>query len=94
MRFPMFEALLRGYCSSAGAFLNPVEFEYLPFSGKLITLEIGTRFLTDYLSGDTYFKTHRAGHNLDRARTQIALVESIEQQMDRMNALVKEVGNL
>lgn len=94
MRFPMFEALLRGYCSSAGAFLNPVEFEYLPFSGKLITLEIGTRFLTDYLSGDTYFKTHRAGHNLDRARTQIALVESIEQQMDRMNALVKEVGSL
>ncbi len=92
MRFPMFEALLRGYCASAGAFLNPVELEYLPFSGKLITLEIGTRFLTDYLSGDTYFKIHREGHNLDRARTQIALVQSIEEQMDRMNALVREVG--
>ncbi len=91
MRFPMFEALLRGYCASAGAFLNPVELEYLPFSGKLITLEIGARFLADYLSGDTYFKTHREGHNLDRARTQIALVRSIEEQMDRMNALVKEI---
>ena len=91
MRFPMFEALLRGYCAAAGAFLNPVEFEYLPFSGKLITLEIGTRFLTDYLSGDTYFKIHRDGHNFDRARTQFALVRSIERQMDRMKALVREI---
>lgn len=91
MRFPMFEALLRGYCASAGAFLNPVEFEYLPFSGKLITLEIGTRFLADYLAGDIYFKIHRDGHNLDRARTQFALVQSIERQMDRMNALVREI---
>ena len=91
MRFPMFEALLRGYCAAAGAFLNPVEFEYLPFSGKLITLEIGTRFLTDYLSGDTYFKIHRDGHNFDRARSQFALVRSIERQMDRMKALVREI---
>ena len=91
MQFNMFEALLRGYCASAGNFLNDVELEHLPFSGKLITLEIGTRFLTDYLEGDIYFKVHRDGHNLDRCRTQFKLVESIEQQYDRMMKLVGEI---
>ena len=61
----------------------------MPFAGKLITLEIGVRFLTDYLEGDVYFKTHREGHNLDRCRTQFKLVESIEAQFDRMHALLK-----
>ncbi len=91
MRFPMFEALLRGYMSSAGQFLTPAEREELPFSGKLITLEIGVRFLTDYLEGDVYFKTHREGHNLDRCRTQFKLVESIEAQFDAMHKLLKNL---
>jgi hypothetical protein len=60
----------------------------LPFSAKLITLEIGTRFLTDYLMGDIYFKTKRPNHNLDRCRTQFKLVESIEAQMNKMMALL------
>ena len=88
MQFPMFEALVRGYLSSAGDFLTEAEKRYLSFSGKLITFEIGIRFLTDYLAGDTYFKVHREGHNLDRCRTQFRLVESIEQQEDLMNGLV------
>ena len=58
-------------------------------TGKLITFEIGIRFLTDHLSGDTYFKVHRPGHNLDRCRTQFKLVESIEQQEDAMHRLVE-----
>jgi hypothetical protein len=58
----------------------------------LITFEIGTRFLTDYLSGDTYFKVHREGHNLDRCRTQFKLVESIEEQEERMNRLVESLA--
>lgn len=91
MQFDMFEALLRGYLEEAGTFLNPVEREYLPFSGKLITLEIGIRFLTDYLSGDVYFKISRPEHNLDRCRTQFKLVESIETQLDRMNKLLDEL---
>jgi len=91
MSFPMFEAILRGYLSSAGGFLTPAERENLPFSGKLITLEVGIRFLTDYLSGDKYFKTRRPTHNLERARNQFKLVECIEQQMDKMNFLVKSV---
>ena len=92
MQFPMFEALVRGYLEAAGAFLTPAERKFLAFSGKLITFEIGIRFLTDYLAGDTYFKVHREGHNLDRSRTQFKLVESIEQQEEEMNRLVESVA--
>ena len=92
MNFGMFEALLRGYLDAAGGFLTPGERKVLALSGKLITFEIGTRFLTDYLSGDTYFKVHRPGHNLDRARTQFKLVESIEKQEDAMEALVRSLN--
>jgi Ser/Thr protein kinase RdoA (MazF antagonist) len=92
MQFPMFEALARGYLSSAGAFLTREERKLLAFSGKLITLEIGLRFLTDYLTGDTYFKVHREGHNLDRCRTQFKLVESIEKQEDAMQRLVESLS--
>jgi Ser/Thr protein kinase RdoA (MazF antagonist) len=92
MQFQMFEALVRGYLASAGEFLTKAEKQYLAFSGKLITFEIGIRFLTDFLSGDTYFKVHRDGHNLDRCRTQFKLVESIEQQEEQMNRLVESLS--
>ncbi|HCE46965.1 MAG TPA: mucin desulfatase [Lentisphaeria bacterium] len=91
MQMHMFEALARGYLDASGEFLTKTEVEYLPFSGKLITFEIGLRFLTDYLSGDTYFKIHREGHNLDRCRTQFKLVESIEAQEDEMQELIKNI---
>jgi Ser/Thr protein kinase RdoA (MazF antagonist) len=89
MQLPMFEALVKGYLSSAGGFLTPRERELLPFAGKLITLEIGLRFLTDWLEGDVYFKVKRPRHNLDRLRTQFKLVESIESQLPAMQALVR-----
>lgn len=92
MQFPMFEALVRGYLSTAGGFLTKTEKQFLAFSGKLITFEIGIRFLTDFLAGDVYFKVHRDGHNLDRCRTQFKLVESIERQEMPMNKLVAELG--
>ena len=91
MQFPMFEALVRGYLSTAAEFLTPAEKKFLAFSGKLITFEIGIRFLTDFLAGDVYFKVHRDGHNLDRCRTQFKLVESIEQQESKMNQLVEKI---
>jgi aminoglycoside phosphotransferase (APT) family kinase protein len=92
MEFPMYEALVRGYLDAAGTFLTDAEKRHLAFSGKLITFEIGTRFLTDYLSGDTYFKVHRDGHNLDRCRTQFKLVESIESQEDKMHRFVQNLS--
>jgi len=90
MQLPMFESLVRGYLMFANDFLTPAEKRLLVFSGKLITFEIGVRFLTDFLGGDTYFKVHRNGHNLDRCRTQFKLVESIEQQEEQMNNLVEK----
>jgi hypothetical protein len=92
MQFPLFEALVRGYLSAAGGFLTETEKKFLAFSGKLITFEVGIRFLADYLAGDTYFKIHREGHNLDRCRTQFKLVESIEVQEEKMNRLVESVA--
>lgn len=89
MHWQMFEALARGYLEAAGSFLTKVERHLLAFSGKLITFEVGIRFLTDYLNGDTYFKVHRSGQNLDRCRTQFKLVESIAQTEDRMCRLVE-----
>ena len=91
MQFSMFEALVRGYLSSASGFLTKAEKEFLAFSGKLITFEIGIRFLTDYLCGDTYFKVHREGHNLDRCRTQFKLVESIGRQEEAMQKFVSRL---
>jgi aminoglycoside phosphotransferase (APT) family kinase protein len=91
LQLPMFEALVRGYLASAGQMLTAAEKRHLAFSGKLITFEIGIRFLSDYLSGDPYFKVHRDGHNLDRCRTQFKLVESIEQQEEAMTKRVEEI---
>ena len=91
LQFAMFEALVRGYLAEAGDFLTPAERQYLVFAGKLITFEIGIRFLADFLAGDVYFKTHREGHNLDRCRTQFRLIESIEHQENQMNKLVEKL---
>jgi hypothetical protein len=87
----MFEALARGDIASAGRFLTKEEKGSLAFGGKLITFEIGMRFLTDYLMGDKYFKITRQDRNLDRCRTQFKLVESIEQQEEKMHRLVDSI---
>jgi len=92
LQMPLFEALVRGYLESAGSFLTPVEIAEMVFAGKLITLEIGIRFLTDYLAGDTYFRTHREEHNLDRCRAQFRLVESINEQQESMEKVVEKVA--
>lgn len=91
MRFSMYEALLRGYVSATGSMLTEAEKYHLPLSGILITLEVGIRFLADYLDGDIYFKTKRPEHNLERSRNQFKLVSSMEEQMDAMKNLLKEV---
>lgn len=92
MQFPMFEALVRGYLSSAGDFLTRPEKQSLVTAGKLITYENGLRFLADYLAGDTYYKIHRHGQNLDRCRTQFKLIESMEQQEEAMHRLVESLS--
>jgi Ser/Thr protein kinase RdoA (MazF antagonist) len=91
VQMPMFEALTRGYLETAAQFLTPAERAHLVLAGKLITLTIGLRFLTDFLSGDKYFRIHRPEHNLDRARTQFKLVASISEHEEPMLALVESL---
>ena len=86
----LFENYVRGYLESTGESLTTTEIEYLPFSAKLLTFECGMRFLTDYLDGDTYFHTNYPDHNLDRCRTQFALVADMEKKMDEMKAIVEK----
>ena len=94
LHVPMFEALARGYLSSAGQFLTPAEKDFIVFSGKLITYTIGLRFLTDFLLGDVYFRVHRPGHNLDRCRTQFKLIDSIEEQESALVKLVRQIDGV
>ena len=70
--------------------LTSAEKKSLAWGAKLLTLECGMRFLTDYLQGDTYFKTTHPTHNLERARTQFKLVDEMEHQFEAMQAIVAE----
>ena len=89
---PMYEAFARGFLSEAGATLSEREKELLPMGAKLMTLECGMRFLADHLNGDKYFKVHREGHNLDRARTQFTLVRRMEEHWDEMMEIIRRIG--
>lgn len=85
----LFEVFTKGYLSTAGKVMPELEKECLPWGAKLMTLECGMRFLTDYLEGDHYFQTHREGQNLDRARTQFTLVKDMEAHWDEMMEVIK-----
>lgn len=87
-----FRAYTEGFLSACGTSLTDKEIENLAFSAKLMTLECGMRFLTDYLDGDTYFGTAYPEHNLVRARDQFKLVEDMEKHMPEMQAIVQEVS--
>ena len=86
---PMYEAFTRGFLSEAGRVMSRREIELLPMGARLMMLECGMRFLADHLNGDKYFRIHRPGHNLDRARTQFALVRHMEENWDAMLDVVK-----
>ncbi len=85
----IFDRFAHGYLEIARDFLTATEIEYLPFSAKLMTLECGMRFLTDYLSGDVYNKIHRENHNLDRCRTQFKMVQDMEDKLEQMVQIVE-----
>ena len=84
----LYEVYTQGFLEGAGGALTPAELDYLPWGAKLMTLECGIRFLTDYLNGDHYFRIHREGQNLDRCRTQFKLVADMEAQWEAMKAVV------
>ena len=91
MSLELFEIYTKGFLSACPG-LTELEREMMPMGAKLMTLECGVRFLTDYLDGDHYFATHRPGQNLDRARTQFKLVWDMEQKWERIHNIVKEAA--
>ena len=86
----LFRTYTEGFLEGCNGSLTDLEVEMLPMGAKMMTLECGIRFLADYLNGDTYFRTHYEGQNLDRARTQFKLVADMESKWDTMMNIVKE----
>ncbi len=84
----LFEALMRGYLTEAKSFLTEADKHYLYDAIRLIAFELGLRFFSDYLAGDVYFKVSHEGQNLNRARVQFALCESIEAREGKMRAIL------
>ena len=87
----LYEVFTKGYLSAAGSAMTEAERKSLPWGAKLMTLECGIRFLTDYLEGDHYFKISRPDQNLDRARTQFTLVQGMEKEFDAMTRIALQV---
>ncbi|CAM3624125.1 phosphotransferase enzyme family protein [Erysipelothrix urinaevulpis] len=83
----LYEAYIQGFLKGAQNKIENTEIELFPEASKMMTLECGMRFLTDYLLGDTYFKTHYDDHNLVRTRTQFKLVAEMENQWEQMKTI-------
>ena len=88
----LYRRYTRGFLEGAKGGLTKAELEYLPWGAKLMTLECGIRFLTDYLDGDNYFHIQYPEQNLDRCRTQFKLVADMEAQWEQMHNIVKEIA--
>ena len=86
----LYELYTKGYLEETRDVLTPEEAVSLAWGARLMTLECGMRFLTDYLQGDTYFKIAYPEHNLVRARTQFRLVDEMEQQFDKMTEIAEK----
>lgn len=86
----LYELYVKGFIEGASGGLTDIELEMLPIAAVMMTLECGMRFLTDYLSGDTYFRISREKHNLDRARNQFKLVRDMEEKLSEMREIVNK----
>lgn len=80
--FEFYKAYEKGFLETVGDSLSPIELKYLPLGAKSIIFIMGIRFLTDFLNGDVYYKTKYAEHNLDRAKNQFKLINSMESKME------------
>ena len=89
----LYEVYTRGFIQGANGGLTEAELKYLPWGARLMTLECGIRFLTDYLDGDNYFRIHYPEQNLDRCRTQFKLVRDMEEQFEAMAAVIEKYAH-
>lgn len=85
-------AILRGYLAEAGELLAAADRDHLYDAIRLLPFELGLRFLTDHLAGDVYFKVAAPGQNLERARAQFRLTESVERQEPAIRTVIRELG--
>ena len=83
----LYRTFTKGFLAACPG-LTETERKVLPLGALTMTLECGTRFLTDYLDGDHYFGIHYPEHNLDRCRTQFKLVKDMEEQFEAMHAVI------
>ena len=88
----LFQAYSEGYLEIARHFLTSVEIENLAFSAKFMTFLIGLRFFTDHIDGDHYYRIHFENHNLQRAKAQFKLLESMEDNFERMKEIINKVA--
>ncbi len=88
----IFEGYTKGYLENAASFLSQVEIDNLAFGAKLLTYMQTVRFLTDYLNGDTYYKTKHKEHNLERTLAQFKLLTSMEENFDKMQQIVSDAA--
>ena len=93
IKLDLFEEFTRGFIDGLENSLTEAEVAALPYGALVITLETGMRFLGDYLNGDVYFAVHREGHNLDRARVQLAMVADMEKHLSEMEEIVKKCAH-
>ena len=84
-------AVLEGYLGAARDCLSDTDLDHIFDAARVISFELGLRFFSDHLAGDVYFRTERPGHNLDRARVQFKLTESIEAQESEIRAIVESL---
>lgn len=87
----LYELYARGYLESCGDMLTKRELELLPYASIIITSEDGIRFLMDHIDGDTYYNISYTGQNLDRARTQLKLVEDMERKLPEIKAILQKI---
>ena len=90
VNIPIFEAYTRGYMETARSFLTPMEIQLLPYGGRLLTYMQTVRFLTDYINGDVYYKIHRPKHNMIRTKAQFKLLQSLEENAEKMDGFMKQ----
>jgi Ser/Thr protein kinase RdoA (MazF antagonist) len=95
MDINLFEGFAKGFLSETKDVLSNEEIKYLAYSAKYIVYEQTIRFFTDYLDGDTYYKTKYPEHNLVRTTAQFKLLQSMEEQFGEMEGIVEKlaVGN-
>ena len=87
----LYEMYARGYLEACGDILTKEELELLPYASLIITAEDGIRFLMDHINGDTYYQISYPGQNLDRCRTQLKLLEDMENKLPQIKQILQRI---